>query len=51
MQSREGEMARDALERRADAKDSGLYFKDNKKPMENFQLPFPHLYKMRDQTR
>lgn len=51
MQSREGEMARDALVRRADAKDSGLYSKDNEKPTENFQLPLPHLYKIRDQTR
>lgn len=51
MQSREGAMARDALVRRGDVKDSGLYSKDNEKPMENFQLPFPHLHKMRDQTR
>lgn len=26
----------------ADAKESGVYSKDNEKPMENFQLLFPH---------
>lgn len=28
--------------RGAGAKESGVYSKDNEKPMENFQLPFPH---------
>lgn len=52
MQSRgEGKMAQDRLVRGAGAKGSGLYSKDNEKPVDNFQLPFPHLYKMRDQTR